>query len=57
MKLATASTEQIRERMGSDATTEQAERMINLLNAAGITDTDEMSDGKWFEMVADACAE
>ena len=57
MKITNATTERIRERMGSEATTEQAERMVKLLRADGITDTDDVSDAKWFELVAEACAE
>lgn len=52
MKIQNATTEQIRERMGADATTTEAERMLALLNEAGYEDTDEVSDAAWFEMVS-----
>jgi hypothetical protein len=56
MKISNASNYEIARLMGSDATDEQAARLIEIMNAAGITDTNEISDAKFFEMVADACA-
>ena len=54
MKTSTATTEQIRERMGAEATEAEAVRMIELLRAAGIEDTDDVADAQWFELVAKA---
>jgi hypothetical protein len=56
MKISYSNTEQIRERMGADAEPEQAERMIAILLDYGFADTDDVTDEKWFDLVAEACA-
>ena len=56
MKTNTATNEQIRERMGAEATTKQAEKMIEILAARGVKNTDDVRDEQWFDMVAEACA-
>jgi bifunctional pyridoxal-dependent enzyme with beta-cystathionase and maltose regulon repressor activities len=54
MKHNTLSTEEIRQRMGAAASTEEAERMIELLSAHGIADLADVSDEVWFDLVSDA---
>ncbi len=56
MKISNASNYEIARLMGSDATDEQAACLIEIMAAAGITDTDEISDAKFFELVAEACS-
>jgi hypothetical protein len=55
MKISNASNYEIARLMGSDATDEQAARLIEIMTTSGITDTDEISDDKFFELVAEAC--
>jgi hypothetical protein len=54
MKQNTLSMEEIRQRMGAEASTEEAERMIELLSARGIADLADVSDEVWFDLVSDA---
>ena len=56
MKTNNATNEQIRERMGAEATTEDAAKMIEILAARGVADTDDVSDSQWDDMVAKVCA-
>lgn len=51
MILANANIEEIRARMGADATIENARRMVEILDQAGITDTDQVADADWFRLV------
>jgi SepF-like predicted cell division protein (DUF552 family) len=54
MKHNTLSTEEIRQRMGAEASTEEAQRMIEILSAQGIADLADVSDEVWFDLVSDA---
>lgn len=56
MKSMKTTVEQIRERMGAEATADQAIEMIAILAARGVADTDDVGDSVWFAMVAEACA-
>ena len=56
MKIENMSTEDIRIRMGAEATTAEAERMLAELNRRGDTDTDDISDFTWNALIAE-CAE
>ena len=56
MKTDTATNKQIRERMGAEATAKHADKMIEIIAARGVADTDDVSDSQWFDMVAEACA-
>jgi hypothetical protein len=55
MKISNASNYEIARLMGSDVADEQADRMIEIMSAAGFTDTDEISDSKFLELAAEAC--
>lgn len=52
MILANANIEEIRSRMGADATTDEARQMVTLLEAAGVNDTDDISDAAWSGLVS-----
>jgi hypothetical protein len=56
MKIANAPWNEIAVRMGDEATEADANRMIELLNARGIEDTDDVSDDEWFALVSEAIA-
>jgi hypothetical protein len=56
MQTATASIEEIRARMGDDATTEDAEVMLRILRAECIDDTDALSDAEWLALSERAVA-
>ncbi len=53
MKIATASVEDIRQRMGADATDTEAKIMLATLRIRGDVDTDDIPDDVWFRLVAD----
>lgn len=56
MIITNANIEEIRSRMGADATTEDAARMTEILTYAGIEDTNLIGDAEWFRLVALASA-
>ncbi len=47
-------TEQIRERMGAEATTAEAKRLIEILNHFKVR-AEDVGDADWFRLVAEAC--
>lgn len=47
----TASLEEIRARMGDEATADDARRMLSALLAAGHADTDDVSDAEWLRLI------
>jgi hypothetical protein len=51
MKPNIATLEDIRVRMGCDATTQEAETMLQILQNHGIEDTNTVPDGQWFAWV------
>jgi hypothetical protein len=52
MKVAAANIEEIRARLGDDATTDDARTMLDALRDAGITDTDDVSEREWLRLAA-----
>lgn len=50
-KIAAANVHAVAERMGSEASTAEALQMVELLLEAGYTDTDEVEDKVWQEML------
>lgn len=53
MKTNLANLEEIRARMGSEASTKEAEAMLRILHKHGVEDTDDVPDPQWFDWVAD----
>lgn len=54
MKISTMTTRDLLDRMGSETTDAQADAMRELLDAGGWSDTNEISDARWVELIAEA---
>lgn len=54
MKISAMTTHDILDRMGGNTTDAEVDAMRELLEAGGWTDTDEISDTRWVELIADA---